>query len=201
MGNYKILVYFGMALILFGAGYSVYQSGYNSGVNAEKLLTANLISDQRNDYDKSVRLVAEYSNSIQMALYKAEEAAASRSIVEASESKSVEKEVDNYVRQEIENRSVIWLSGCWIRLHDKAATIAAEMPRSDSDSKAACMDDASAAKSSGYRPEGYYSAGEALRIVTQNYEIARQWRRQLVALQERERKISELSFDNWKQLN
>jgi len=201
MGNYKILVYFGMVLILFGAGYSVYQSGYNSGVNAEKLLTANLISDQRNDYDKSVRLVAEYSNSIQRALYKAEEVAASRSIVEVGESKSVEKEVDNYVRQEIENKSVIWLSGCWIRLHDKAATITAEMPRSDNNRKAACMGDASAARSSDYRPEGYYSAGEALKIVTQNYEIARQWRRQLIALQERERKISELSFDNWKQLN
>lgn len=197
----KLYGYSALALLAASLFYFTYDSGYSSGVNSEKVKSTALIIQQRDDYDHRVRLVAEYSNTLQTALYEADEVAATISHVEISQSKLIEKEVDKYVRREIENNSIIWLSDCWVRLHDNAATIAATMPGSNSDPASACMDDANAAKSAEDRPGGYYSAGEALKIVTENYEIAREWRRQLLAFQEREKEIVKLKFDNWKQLN
>lgn len=198
VSNLKIYIY-GAILIAWATSlFYSYDSGFDNGANAEKLVSSELRKAQQSDYNNRLRLVAEYSNGLQEALTDSEirlfEQIDNETIIETT----IEKEVFIYVTEEIESGGAVWLSDCWIRLHDKAATISAEMPRSDSDPTRACMGDAAAATIENDRPEGYYSSGEALKIITDNYAIARQWRRQLIALQHRELEIQRIKFDNWK---
>ena len=201
VANFKLYIYGAILLAWIGSCFASYSSGFDNGGNAEKLISANLVSDQRAEYVERMRLLANYSNELKTTLNASELDRLKLDKVEIEAEEIIEREVFTYVIKEIESDGAVWLSDCWIRLHDNAATIAAEMPRPGGDPASTCLDDARTAIIAKDRPKGFYSSGEALKVITENYVIARQWRRKLLAFQDRERKISEIKFYNGKQLN